>query len=79
MISIVLGIALIVGLMVADAILDWVFIALYTLSAMAILNSLIHLVKYHKKYNEIDTYYIGRIFIYLAITAVGVVLQVTLL
>lgn len=79
MIIIILGLALIIGFMVADAILDWVFIALYALSAVAVLNSLIHLVKYYKKYNEIDTSDIGRIILYLAIAAVGVVLQVTLL
>ena len=79
MIIIVLGLALIIGFMIADAILDWVFIALYALSAMAIINSLIHLVKYHRKYNETDTSDIGRIFLYLVIVAVGVVLQVTLL
>ena len=79
MIIIILGLALIIAFMVADAILDWVFIALYALSAVAVLNSLIHLVKYHKKYNEIDTSDIGRIILYLAIAAVGVVLQVTLL
>ncbi len=79
MIIIVLGLALIIGFMVADAILDWVFIVVYALSGTAILNSLIHLFKYHRKYNEIDASDIGRIFLYLAIAAVGVVLQVTLL
>ena len=76
---IVLGLALIIGFMVADAILDWAFIALYALSAMAILNSLIHLAKYHRKYNEMNSSDIGRIFLFLAVAAVGVVLQVTLL
>lgn len=79
MIIIVIGLALIVGLMVAEAILDWVFIALYALAATAILNSVIHLVKYRRKYDETDTSDIGRIFIYLALAAVGIVLQVTLL
>ena len=79
MIIIVLGLALIIGFMVADAILDWIFIVVYALSATSILNSIIHLVKYHGKYNEIDTSDVGRIFLFLVISAVCVVLQVTLL
>ena len=79
MIIIVLALALIIGFMIADAILDWVFIGVYALLSMAILNNIIHLFKYHKKYNEIDTSDVGQIFLFLGIVAVVIVLQVTLL
>jgi len=77
MITIVLALALIIGFMVADAILDWVFIAVYALFAMAVLNNLIHLFKYCKKYGEINWEDIGRIFLYIGIAVVVAILQVT--
>ena len=72
---IVLGLALIIAFMIADAILDWVFVAVYALLGMAILNDLIHLFKYYRKYNEINVSDIGRIFFYFVITAIVIALQ----
>ena len=79
MIIIVLGLALIIGFIIADAILDWVFIAAYAFLGMAILNNIIHLSKYRRKYNEYDSEIVGLIFLLLGIAAVVIVLQVTFL
>lgn len=79
MIILVLGLALIIGFVIADAILDWVFIAVYALLGITTINSIIHLFKYHKKYNEIDTSDIGLIFLCLGITAIIITLQVKFL
>lgn len=79
MIMIVLALALIIGFMVADAILDWVFIVVYALLGMAVLNNIVHLIKYHKKHNKIYPSDIGYIFLYLGIVAVVITVQVLFL
>lgn len=79
MILIVIGLILIIGFMVADAILDWIFIAVYALLATAALNSFVHLFKYHRKYARIDGADVGHIFLYLFIAAIVVILQVSFL
>ena len=79
MIIIGLGLALIIGFMIADAILDWVFIAVYAFLGTAILNNIVHLSKYRKKYNEIYSGDIAGIFLYLGIATVIIILQVAFL
>ena len=79
MIIIVLGLALIVGFMVADAILDWVFIAAYAFLAMATLNSIIHIFKCYRKHNKIDEVDIGQIAMCLVGAVVLMFLQVKIL
>ena len=79
MIIIVLVLALIIGFMTADAILDWVFIIVYALLGMSILNNIIHLFKYHRKHNKINASDIGKTFLFLGIVAIVIVLQVVFL
>ena len=50
MITIILGVALLVGFIVAESVIDWLFIGLYALSAMAIVNNLISMAKGRKGY-----------------------------
>lgn len=50
MITIVLGLALLVGFIIAESMIDWLFIGLYALSAMAIVNNLISMAKGRKGY-----------------------------
>lgn len=70
MILIVFAIVLILGFMAADAMLDYIFVFVYALAAMAITNNIIHLVKYHKKHNEICSSDITSSLLYL-LMAVG--------
>lgn len=50
MITIVLVLALLVGFIIAESMIDWLFIGLYGLSAMAIVNNLISMAKGRKGY-----------------------------
>lgn len=77
--KLVLVLALIIGFMVADAILDWVFIIVYALLGMAAINDFTHLFKYRREYNRINASDVGRICLYFVIAAVVIVLQVTFL
>ena len=71
MILVVFAIVLILGFMAADAMLDYIFVFVYALAAMAITNNIIHLVKYHKKHGEICSSDITSSLLYL-LGAVGV-------
>ena len=51
--AIVFLIFFLVGIVVVDSILDWLFIAVYALAVTAILNNMLHLYRYHKKHGEI--------------------------
>ncbi len=79
MIIIVLGLALIIGFMIADAIFDWIFIAVYALLAMTTLNGLIHMLKYYRKHKEIDGADIGQIVICIVCASAVMFLQVKIL
>lgn len=50
MITIVLALALLVGFIIVESMIDWLFISLYALSAMAIVNNLISMAKGRKGY-----------------------------
>ena len=63
MLLIFLVLFLIVGFLIADAILDYIFVIVYALLATKLLDSLIHLIRYRKKYHEICTDDIRLIFI----------------
>ena len=70
MIFIVFGIVLILGLITAEALLDYVFVLAYALAAMAITNNIIHMVKYYRKNQSICFEDIGNSLLYLLL-AVG--------
>ncbi len=53
MIVIVVVMFLIAGIIAADAVVDYVFLVLYALAVIAILNNLIHLVRCKKKHGKI--------------------------
>lgn len=55
MIFIVFALILIVGFMVVDAVMDYVFVVIYALATTAILNNIIHLIKYYKKQKKLCT------------------------
>lgn len=78
-IIIIIALALICGFLVADAIVDYVFIAVYALMAVNILNNIKHLIRYRKKYRKTDTEDIGFIFLWLACAGVCVLLQIFIL
>lgn len=54
MIAIVFFLFLITGFLIADSVIDYLFIAIYALAATAIINNLIHLYRYHKKHGKIN-------------------------
>lgn len=64
MILIVLALFLIVGFVIADAIVDYVFIAIYALAVTAIINNIIHMIKYRKKHGKFCTSDICSSFLY---------------
>lgn len=53
MIFIVFALFLIVGFMIVDAVMDYVFVVIYALAATAILNNIIHIFKYYKKHKKL--------------------------
>ena len=65
MIIIVFALFLIAGFMVADAVLDYVFVAVYALAATAIINNIIHMIKYYKKHRKLCTSDLSGSFLYL--------------
>lgn len=73
MIFVILGIVLILGFMAADAMLDYIFVFVYALAAMAITNNIIHLSRYYKKHSSICTQDITSSLLYL-LMAVGTLL-----
>lgn len=50
MITIVIVIALLLGFIVAESMIDWIFIGLYGLSIMAVVNNLISVAKGRRGY-----------------------------
>ena len=73
MIFVIFGIILILGFMVADAMLDYIFVFVYALAAMAITNNIIHLSRYYKKHGSICSHDITSSLLYL-LMAVGALL-----
>ena len=70
MIIVVFVLVLILGLITAEALLDYVFAFVYALAAMAITNNIIHMVKYYRKNQSICSEDIGNSLLYLLL-AVG--------
>ena len=64
------ALVLIAGFMVAEVLLDYLFAVIYALVATAIVNNIIHLIKYCRKHHKICTSDIGGIFGY-ALAGVG--------
>lgn len=54
MILIVFAIVLICGFIIADAVIDYIFVCVYALAAMAITNNIIHAVRYYKKHGTVN-------------------------
>lgn len=73
MIFVIFGIVLILGFMAADAMLDYIFVFIYALAAMAITNNTIHLSRYYKKYGSICSHDITGSLLYL-LMALGALL-----
>ena len=55
MIIVVLALFLIIGFMIAEAILDYVFIVVYALVATALVNNIIHMIRYGIKHRKLCT------------------------
>lgn len=71
MITIVFVLVLLVGFIVADAVLDYVFVIVYAFGITSILNNIFHLFKYYKKYNKVCDGDIGGIILYIIMIAVA--------
>lgn len=69
MITIVLVLFLLVGFIVADAMIDYIFVILYALAATAITNNMIHMIRYHKKHGALCTSDITSSLLYLLMAA----------
>lgn len=69
MITLVLALFLIVGFLIADAVLDYIFVGIYALATTAILNNIISMAK-HRKAN-----YLGGVFLYLLMVIATALVQ----
>ena len=65
MITIVFFLFLIVGFMIVDSVIDYLFIAIYALVATAIINNLVHMHKYYKKHEKTNRYDLSNSFWFL--------------
>ena len=72
-------IAMLLGFMAADAILDYIFVIVYAALAAWEANSVLHLVRYRKKYGETNTEDVGFIVLYSLLAAGAAALQFTVL
>ena len=70
-----IGIILIVGFIAADALIDYIFVIIYALAAVAIMNNIIHLIKYHKKHKAICSGDITSSLLYLLMATGAAVFQ----
>ena len=61
------AIAIIIGFLIADALMDYIFVVFYAFAATAILNDIISMIKHYKKHNEVPTDDLGPVFLHLAI------------
>ena len=77
--SILILIGLLTGFMVADAILDYVFVIVYAALAFWAAESIIHLLRYRKKYSEIHSGDLSCIMLCALLAAGALVLQLTVL
>lgn len=75
MIAAVFIIVLIIGFAAAGAMLDYIFVLIYALAAMAIMNNIIHLIKYHKKHGTICSSDITNTLLYLLMVAGAALFQ----
>lgn len=78
-IIVIIALAVICGFLYADAVVDYVFTAVYMLMAINILNNIKHLVKYKRKYHKTDGEDIGFIFLWLVCAGVCALLQIFIL
>lgn len=70
---IVLALFLLVGFIVADAMIDYIFVIIYALAATAILNNFIHVLKYYKKHGKLCISDLSSSFCYI-LMGVGIAL-----
>ena len=69
MITIVLVLFLLIGFLVADAMIDYIFVILYALAATAVTNNIIHMIRYHKKHSVLCSSDIISSLLYLLMAA----------
>ena len=77
--SILILIGLLTGFMVADAILDYVFVIVYAALAFWAAANVVHMFRYRKKYGQIDSDDLGCIMLCTLLAAGALVLQLTVL
>ena len=75
MLTVIAIIVFIIGIVVADTILDYVFALLYALAAMAITNNIIHMVKYYKKHKKICSSDVSSSALYVLLVIGGIIFQ----
>jgi len=75
MLTVIAIIVFIIGIVVADTILDYVFALLYALAAMAITNNIIHMVKYYKKHKKICSSDVTSSVLYFLLVIGGIIFQ----
>ena len=73
MLIIVLVIVLICGFMIAEAIIDYIFVCLYALAAVAITNNIMHAVKYYKKHGTVDSGDVKSSILYLLMAIAAII------
>lgn len=78
-IMILIAIAMLMGFIVADAILDYIFVIVYAALAAWIANSALHLIRYHKKHGYACMEDVWHILLYVVLVAIVAVLQYTVL
>ncbi len=79
MFSLLILIALLTGFIVADAILDYIFVIVYAALAFWAAERIVHLMRYYKKYGEMDTEDVRFILLYIALAIGAAILQFTVL
>ena len=73
MILIVFAIVLICGFIIADAVIDYIFVCVYALAAMAITNNIIHAVRYYKKHGTVNSHDVKVSILYLVMAIAAII------
>lgn len=73
MLAVVFIIVLICGFMIAEAIIDYIFVCLYALAAVAITNNIMHAVRYYNKHGTVNSSDVKSSILYLLMAIAAII------
>lgn len=65
--------------MIAEAVIDYIFVCVYALAAMAITNNVIHAIRYYDKHGKVNSSDVKASILYLLMAIAAIIFHCTFL